>query len=265
MKDDVVVRVLGPVGVRTAGGWPGGPPQQRLILAVLALQAGQVVPVSELVDALWEHEPPRSAQTSIQVLVTGLRRVLAALPGAEVERCGDAYRLKIAPGQADARRFRSLVRAARAAADSRSALELLDQALALWRGPALADVPATAKIEAIRAGLAAERLSAMQDRVSAMLALGRDREAAEELTGLLAANPLAEQLAALLMVASCRSGRKADALQVFRDMRERLAGELAVEPGPELQRLHQRILAGDLDLDVPARREPDQLAASGHG
>jgi DNA-binding SARP family transcriptional activator len=252
MKDDVVVRVLGPVGVRTADGWLGGPPQQRLILAVLALQAGQVVPVSELVDALWEHEPPRSAQTSIQVLVTGLRRVLAALPGAEVERCGDGYRLKIAPGEMDMRRFRSLVRTARAAADNGAALELLDQALALWRGPALADVPATAKIEAIRAGLAAERLSAMQDRVSAMVELGRDREAAEELTGLLAANPLAEQLAALLMVASCRSGRKAEALQVFRDMRERLAGELAVEPGPELQRLHQRILAGDLALEVRA-------------
>jgi DNA-binding SARP family transcriptional activator len=152
----------------------------------------------------------------------------------------------------DMRRFRSLVRTARAAADNGAALELLDQALALWRGPALADVPATAKIEAIRAGLAAERLSAMQDRVSAMVELGRDREAAEELTGLLAANPLAEQLAALLMVASCRSGRKAEALQVFRDMRERLAGELAVEPGPELQRLHQRILAGDLALEVRA-------------
>jgi DNA-binding SARP family transcriptional activator/tetratricopeptide (TPR) repeat protein len=251
VNNDVVVRVLGPVDMLSADGWLAGPPQQRLILAVLALQAGQVVSVGELVDAVWEEEPPRSAQASIQALVTGLRRVLAAWPGAGVERCGDGYRLRIAPGEVDAQRFRSLVRTARTAGDSRAALAAFDQALALWRGPALADVPGTAKIDAIRAGLTAERLSAMQDRVSAMLHLGRDREAAEELTGLLAANPLAERLAGMLMVASCRSGRKADALQVFRDMRERLSSELAVEPGSELQRLHQRILAGDLALEAP--------------
>jgi DNA-binding SARP family transcriptional activator/tetratricopeptide (TPR) repeat protein len=251
VRDEVVVRVLGPVAVRAADGWLAGPPQQRLILAVLALQAGRVVPVGELVDAVWEEKPPRSAQTSLQVLVTGLRRVLTALPGAGVERCGDGYQLRIAPGEVDARRFQSLVRAARMAGDSRAAVAAFDQALALWRGPALVDVPGTAKIGAIRAGLAAERLSAMQDRVSAMLHLGRDREAAEELAGLLAANPLSERLAGMLMVASSRSGRKADALQIFRDMRERLSGELAVEPGPELQRLHQRILAGDLALEAP--------------
>jgi DNA-binding SARP family transcriptional activator/tetratricopeptide (TPR) repeat protein len=251
VREDVVVRVLGPVEVRAVDGWLAGPPQQRLILAVLALQAGQVVSVGELVDAAWEEKPPRSARASIQVLVTGLRRVLTALPGAGVERCGDGYRLRIAPGEVDARRFRSLVRTARKAGDSRAAVAAFDQALALWRGPALADVPGTAKIEAIRAGLVAERLSAMEDRIGAMLHLGRDREAAEELAGLLAANPLSERLAGMLMVASCRSGRKADALQVFRDMRERLSGELAVEPGPELQRLHQRILAGDLALQAP--------------
>ena len=252
MAGDVVVRVLGPVEVRAGEGWLAGPPQQRLILAVLALQAGQVVPVGELVDAVWNEEPPRSAQASIQVLVTGLRRVLTGLPGAGVERCGDGYRLRMAPAEVDAQRFRSLVRIARQAGDSRAAVASFDQALALWRGPALADVPGTAKIEAIRAGLTAERLSAMQDRVSALLHLGRDREAAEELAALLAANPLAERLAGMLMVALCRSARKADALQVFRDMRERLSGELAVEPGPELQRLHQRILAGDLALEAPA-------------
>ncbi|HTA11601.1 MAG TPA: BTAD domain-containing putative transcriptional regulator, partial [Streptosporangiaceae bacterium] len=268
----VVVRVLGPVEVRAGESWLAGPPQHRVILAVLALQAGQVVPVGELVDAVWEEEPPRSAQASIQVLVTGLRRALTGLPGAGVERCGDGYRLRIAPGEVDAQRFRWLVRTARQAGDSHTALAAFDQALALWRGPALADVAGTAKIEAIRAGLSAERLSAMQDRVSALLHLGRDREAAEELAALLAANPLAERLAGMLMVALCRSARKADALQVFRDMRERLAGELAVEPGSELQRLHQRILAGDLALEGPggdaapsswAPASPEELAVGG--
>ncbi|HTA10510.1 MAG TPA: AfsR/SARP family transcriptional regulator, partial [Streptosporangiaceae bacterium] len=252
MTRDVVVRVLGPVEVRAGESWLAGPPQQRVILAALALQAGQVVPVGELVDAVWEEQPPRSAQASIQVLVTGLRRALTGLPGAGVERCGDGYRLRIAPGEVDAQRFRSLVRTARQAGDSQAAVAAFDQALALWRGPALADVPGTAKIEAIRAGLTAERLSAMQDRVSGMLHLGRDQEAAEELAVLLAANPLAEALAGMLMVALCRLGRKGDALQVFRDMRERLSGELAVEPGPELQLLQQRILAGDLALEAPA-------------
>ena len=272
MTRDVVVRVLGPVEVRAGESWLAGPPQQRVILAALALQAGQVVPVGELVDAVWEEQPPRSAQASIQVLVTGLRRALTGLPGAGVERCGDGYRLRIAPGEVDAQRFRWLVRTARQAGDSHTALAAFDQALALWRGPALADVAGTAKIEAIRAGLSAERLSAMQDRVSALLHLGRDREAAEELAALLAANPLAERLAGMLMVALCRSARKADALQVFRDMRERLAGELAVEPGSELQRLHQRILAGDLALEGPggdaapsswAPASPEELAVGG--
>jgi pentatricopeptide repeat protein len=251
VKDDIV-RVLGPVEVRAADGWLAGPPQQRLILAVLALQASQVVPVGELVDAVWEEEPPRSAQPSLQALVTGLRHALTALPGAAVDRCGEGYRLRIAPGEVDAGQFRSLVRTARAADDSAAAVAEFDRALALWRGPALADVPGTAKIEAIRAGLAAERLSAMQDRISAMLRLGRDREAAEDLAGLLAANPLEERLTSMLMVALCRSGRKADALQVFRDMRARLRAELAVEPGPELQRLRQRILAGDPELEAHA-------------
>ena len=161
VKDDVIAGCSDPsaYGQRTAG--CPALPQQRLILAVLALQAGQVVPVGELVDAVWDQEPPRSAQASIQVLVTRLRRDLAALPGAGVERRGDGYRIRITPGEVDAGRFRSLVRAARQEGDSRAALTAFDQALGLWRGPALADVPATAKVEAIRAGLTAERLSAI--------------------------------------------------------------------------------------------------------
>lgn len=274
MSDDIVLRVLGPVEARADGGWRSGPPQQRLLLAVLALRAGQVVPVDELVDAVWAEEPPRSAQASIQALVTGLRHLLAGLPGGAVERCGDGYRLRIEPGEVDVRRFRSLARAGREAGDGLAAVAAFDQALALWRGPALADVPGTAKIDAIRSGLAEERLSAMQDRIGALLDTGLDREAAEELTGLLAEHPLAERLAGMLMVALQRCGRQADALEVFRDMRGRLAGDLAVEPGPELQRLHRRILAGEPALAAPASRlaravrplaEGSGPAAAGHG
>jgi DNA-binding SARP family transcriptional activator/tetratricopeptide (TPR) repeat protein len=275
LSDDIVLRVLGPVEARAGGGWLAGPPQQRLLLAVLAMQAGRVVPVSELIDAVWDEAPPRSAQASVQALVTRLRRILAGLPGGGIQRCGDGYRLRIEPGEVDVQRFRSLARAGREACDGLAAVAALDQALALWRGAALADVPGTAKIEAIRSGLAQERLSAMQDRIGALLELGRDREAAEELTGLLAGHPMAEGLAGMLMVALHRCGRQADALQVFRDMRRRLSSELAVEPGPELQRLHQRILAGDHALAAaaggPARtiqplaEEEEQPAAVGDG
>jgi DNA-binding SARP family transcriptional activator len=213
--DDIVLRGLGPVEARADGGWLTGPPQQRLLLAVLALRAGQVVPVGELVDAVWDEEPPPSAQASIQALVTRLRRILAGLPGGGIERCGDGYRLRIKPGVVDVQRFRSLARSGREAGDGPATVAAFDQALALWRGPALADVRGTVKIEAIRSGLAEERLSVMQDRIGVLLDTGRNREAAEELTGLLAEHPLAERLAGMLMVALHRCGRQADALAVF--------------------------------------------------
>jgi DNA-binding SARP family transcriptional activator/Tfp pilus assembly protein PilF len=245
VSGEVVLRVLGPVAARRGAGWLGGPPQQRLVLGVLGLQAGHVVPAGELVDAVWGEGPPRSAQASIQALVTGVRRVLAGVPGARVERCGDGYRLRMEPGVVDVHRFRSLARAGRGAGEGLAAVAAFDESLALWRGPALADVPGTARVEAIRAGLAGERLAVMQDRAGALLGVGRHAEAAGELASLLAAHPLAEGVAGMLMVALQRCGRQADALAVFRDMRRRLSGELAVEPGPQLQRLHQKILAGE--------------------
>lgn len=255
MNGDMGIRLLGPVEVRATGGWVTVSPQQRLLLALLALQAGQVVPVADVVDAVWPEAPPASARASIQVMVTRLRQVLAGLRGSSVARCGDGYRLVIATSSIDVHQFRLLVRAARGAADPVEAVEAFDQALALWRGPALANVPGTARIEAIRFSLAEERLSAMQDRISALLEVGRDRQAAEELTGLTTAHPMAEHLAGLLMVALYRCGRQADALQVFRDLRDRLSDELAIEPGRDLQYLHQQILTGDLPLPArPARR-----------
>jgi DNA-binding SARP family transcriptional activator/tetratricopeptide (TPR) repeat protein/transcriptional regulator with XRE-family HTH domain len=246
------LRVLGPVQVRDGDAWLRPPgPQLRLLLARLALSAGQVVPVDDLIDVLWVQRPPPSARASLQILVAGLRKALAGLPGCALERYGDGYQLRAVPDKVDVHRFRSLVSSARAAPDEHHAIDAFDQALALWRGPALADVPGTVRVEAIRAGLAEEHLSAVQDRFGCLLAAGRDQEAADGLPLVLAGHPLAERLAGMLMIAWYRCGRQADALRVFRDLRGRLAGELAVEPGPELQRLHQRILSGDPALAAP--------------
>jgi DNA-binding SARP family transcriptional activator len=249
MDNDIVLRLLGPVEVQAAGVWrQPDRPQQRLVLALMALRAGQVVPVGELIGAVWAEAPPRSARASMQVLVTRLRRVLAGMPGGRLERRGEGYRLHLEPDRLDLHRFRSLAKAGRDAADCRTAVAAFDEALALWRGPALADVPGTTKIEAIRSGLAEEHLSAVQDRITAMLACGLEWEAAAELPGLLSRNPLAERLAGMLMIALYRCGQQADALRVFRDVRARLVAELGIEPGPDLQHMHQRILAGDPEL-----------------
>jgi DNA-binding SARP family transcriptional activator/tetratricopeptide (TPR) repeat protein len=252
LEGQLWLRVLGPVEVWDGGAWLKPPgPQLRLLLACLALSAGQVVTVDDLIDVLWEDRLPRSARASLQILVVRLRKSLAVLPGCALDRYGDGYRLRVVPDRVDVHRFRSLVSSAREARDDDHAIGAFDRALALWRGPALADVPGTARVEAIRAGLAEEQLSAVQDRFGCLLAAGRDGQAAGEIPLLLARHPLAEWLAGLLMLAWYRCGRQADALQVFRDLRGRLASELGVEPGPEVQRLHQRILSADPTLAAP--------------
>jgi DNA-binding SARP family transcriptional activator/tetratricopeptide (TPR) repeat protein len=257
---EIVVRVLGPVRLRAGDGWrvPASP-QQRLVLGLMALRIGQVVPVAELVDAIWEAEPPRSARASLQALMTRLRQLLKPLPGAALTRCGDGYLLEFDHDLVDAERSRSLGRAARAA-DGAAAIPLFDAALALWNGPALADAPDTERVMAIRHGLAEERLSMLQDRLACMLACGREREAAAELPAALARHPLNERLAGMLMATLSRSGQRAEALGVFRHLRGRLVAELGVEPGAELQLLHRRILAGD-DQPVPGGQRP--AAANG--
>ena len=254
MEDQVWLRVLGPVQLRdTAGEWRSpARPQLRLVLAFLALSAGHLVPAGDLVDVLWEDRPPPSARASLQILITRVRKALAGVPECMIERYGEGYQLHLSPGLADVHVFRSLVATARQARDDQHAIAVLGQALMLWRGPAVADVPGTMRVESIRSGLAEEHLSAVQDRFGRLLTAGRDTEAAAEIPFMLARHPLAERLAGMLMTAWYRGGRQAEALQVFRDLRDRLARELGVEPGAELQRLHQRMLSGDPALARPA-------------
>ena len=178
-------------------------------------------------------------------------------------RVGDGYLLEFDQDLVDAERSRALGRAARAA-DGAAAIPLFDAALALWNGPALADAPDTERVTAIRHGLAEERLSMLQDRLACMLACGREREAAAELPAALARHPLNERLAGMLMATWYRAGQRAEALAVFRQIRGRLVAELGVEPGAELQLLHQRILAGDVGLAPATIGGGAPVPANGH-
>jgi DNA-binding SARP family transcriptional activator/tetratricopeptide (TPR) repeat protein len=250
--NDIVLRLLGPVEVRSADAWQQpGTPQQRLVLGLLAMRAGYAVPFDELAAAMWDGEPPRSARNSVQVVLSHLRKAVTVTGEAQVRRCGDGYRLDADPNTVDVYRFRRLAKAGRGAQDARWAVTAFDEALGLWRGPALADAADSARAEQVRSGLAGERLAVLEDQASALLRCGRHADVAEQLPGLLAENPLRERLAGMLMVALYQCGQQAEALAVFRATRTRLAGELGIEPGPELQHLHQRILAGDPGLAVP--------------
>jgi DNA-binding SARP family transcriptional activator/tetratricopeptide (TPR) repeat protein len=254
LRRDIVMRVLGPVRLLVDDTWVvPATPQLRLVMALMALRIGQVVPVEELADAIWEAEPPRSARASLQSLMTRLRYLLKELPAGSLTRVGDGYLLDLDRDHVDAERFRCLGRSGRAA-DGAAAIPLFDAALALWNGPALADAPDTQRVRAIRHGLAEERLSVLQDRLACMLGCGREREAAAELPAALARYPLNERLAGMLMASLYRSGQRADALRVFRQTRSHLVAELGVEPGAELQLLHQRILAGDASGAAPPPR-----------
>ncbi len=260
MESSTLLRILGPVEAWADGRWVSpGSPQQRLLLAVLALRPGQVVPISQLIDAVWGAGPPRSGRNGIQVLVTNLRKAVAHRPGMALARCGEGYRLDADPGAIDAARFRHLVEAARGTDDAESAIGLLDAALALWRGPALADAADTLRAAQLRSGLDEERLAAMEDRAAALLRGGRPQEAAAQLTGLVADYPLRERLAELLMLALYRCGRQAEALAIFRDTRRRLVAELGIEPGPGLQQRHREILTGDVTGPMA---DPGRVTAS---
>lgn len=248
MGQEIALRVLGPVLVRADRTWLSpATGQLRLLAGLLALRAGHVVPVDELIDEIWGDDPPRSARPSLQSLVTRLRHLLEQAPDAAVTRCGDGYLLELDGGLVDIGKFRALSRAARAA-DPASAVALFDAALALWNGPVLADAADTERSRTIRQELDRELVSVVQDRLACLLACGRLRDAAAELPAAVARYPLNERLASLLMVTLHESGQRADALGAFRQVRRRLVAELGVEPGTELQELHQRILAGNAPL-----------------
>jgi len=248
--DTVEIRLLGTVEVRDGDEVvPLGPRQQRLVLGLLAWEANRPVPLDRLIAHVWP-DPPRSAAHAIRVAVSGLR---SRLRDVDLETHGTGYRLRCDPQTIDVHRFLALVARARDTVEDQARLEVLDEALGLWRGPVMADV---APDQTFGSGVEEARLVAVEDRAEVLLRLGRHRDVVAELVGLVDAHPTRERLVGPLMVALYRGGRASQALEVFRRTREYLAEELGIDPGAELRRLELAILRNDAELDPPAVEEP---------
>src|SRR4051794_10422259 len=239
----VELRLLGPVEARLDDGpLELGPRKQRAVLAMLALQVGHTVPVDRLVEGLWGETPPASAPKMVQLYVSHLRRVLDG-DGARIVTRGRGYELQLPDDAVDAVRFQRLL-------DTRPR-----DALALWRGAPLADLGDEPFAAAEIRRLEELRLRATELAIDADLAAGRHAEVIGELDALVAQEPLRERLRAQRMLALYRSGRQAEALEAYRDAREVLV-ELGIEPGEELNALHQAILEHDPRIAPPAAAAP---------
>ena len=251
----VEFRILGPLEVSRDGEQLQLSGQkQRALLALLLLEANRVVSTDRIMDALWGEQPPRTAPTSLQNFVSQLRKLLG--PETLVTK-PPGYQLRLEPDQLDLERFRRLVEEGRSGPpDARAAK--LEQALALWRGPPLADLGFEAFAQPEIARLEELRLAVLEDRIEAELEAGRHAEIVGELEVLADENPLRERLRGQLMLALYRSGRQAEALQIYHDTRRVLVDELGIDPSPSLQQLHGAILRQDATLDTgtPAPQAP---------
>jgi DNA-binding response OmpR family regulator len=244
------LRVLGPLEVRLDGGPVAvTASKERALLALLIANHGRTLPVGQLAEDLWEGSPPESASAALRVHVSRLRRTLAAagVEGILVTR-SPGYSLEVPDQAVDTTRFEALVADARAAAAAgrpEDAVKGFRAALALWRGPALAEVASStfATAEAIR--LEQGRLTAVEDCLAAELACGRHREVTAELEALVHEHVLRERLWELHLLALYRSGRQPDALRAFQELRSRLGEELGLDPSPALLDLERAIVAHD--------------------
>jgi DNA-binding SARP family transcriptional activator/tetratricopeptide (TPR) repeat protein len=242
----VEFRVLGPLELRLGGeAVPLRGQRLRTLLADLLVHLGEVVPRDRLVEDLWPSGAPKGAEHAIETHVSKLRTVLGG--AATVARRPPGYVLEVEPGAVDSVRFEQLLEQAREAEPARAAARAAD-ALALWRGPAYADVAYDSFAQAEIARLEELRLEAEEERIDAELALGRSSESIGELEALVAAAPSRERRHALLMLALYRTSRQADALEAFRSARDHLLDELGIEPSPELRELERRILQQDPEL-----------------
>jgi DNA-binding SARP family transcriptional activator len=262
----VLFRLLGPLEVsdgtdpiRLAEG------RQRSVLVLLLLHRNEAVASERLIDALWGEAPPARAAKMLQNHVGQVRRALRDRDGRRLQTRGHAYALQVHEGELDVDRFEELVRAggeALARGRPANAAARLREALALWRGPPLADVAYEAFAQGEIARLEELHSVALEQRIDADLALGRHADLVGELEALVRRQPLRERLRGQLMVALYRCGRQADALAAYQQARRTLLDGLGVEPGPALRELQAAILRQDPELAPAPSAWPRPLGAS---
>jgi DNA-binding SARP family transcriptional activator len=251
-------RLLGPLEVSEGErSLALGGVKQRSLLAILLLHANELVTSDRLIDQLWGATPPRTAAKSVQVYVSRLRKLLG---DGRLTTRPPGYVLHVEPSEFDLARFEQLAGEARRAAPE-SAARKLREALALWRGPALADLAYESFAQVEVARLEEMRLAVLEQRIDTDLALGRHGELTGELEALVTRFPLRERLRCQLMLALYRSARQAEALKAYRAARRELADELGLEPSEELRRLEHAILCQDPALELPAARPGPALAS----
>jgi DNA-binding SARP family transcriptional activator len=249
-------RLLGAVEV-TVDGRPVdlGGRRQRAVLAVLLLHVNEVVSADRLVEEAWDGRPPPGARGTLQTYISRLRRLIGPTPAQIATQVG-GYRLAMAPDELDVECFRRLIREGRIALQDRDhgrARELLEDALHLWRGDALADFPCERFAIDFARQLDDERLAAQLGRIEAEVGLGRaDSVLVGEVRRLVALRPLDERVRELLMLALYQSGRQAEALEAYKEARHDLVELCGVEPSERLRDLERRILRHDPTLDPPA-------------
>jgi DNA-binding SARP family transcriptional activator len=250
--------ILGPLQVRDAGRpLVLGRPKQRAVLAILLLNAGRAVSLDRLVDELWGQQAPPQALASVQAYVSHLRRLLepgraAGDPARVLVNQPPGYRIVVPGDDLDAARFQTLAVQGHAllqAGDPQRAAEALAGALRLWRGPVLADFADAPFVQAERTRLAELRLTALEDRLSADLGIGRHALIVAELEQLTAEHPFRERLQGARMVALYRCGRQAEALQTYQRFSATLREELGLDPGPALRNLERDILRQAAELE----------------
>ena len=250
-------RILGPLEVDDGGRLLELRSQkQRALLAILLLRGGEWVSADALIEALWGGRSPPTARYALHNYIAGLRRTLG--PGQIVSHEG-GYQLAVEADWVDLNRFERLVEESREA-DGSARLEKLQEALALWRGPALADLLYEPFAVEEAARLEELHVSALEELADAELSVGEGPELVERLEELVAEHPYRERMRGQLMLALYRSGRQAEALECYRQARETLVGELGIEPGSALRELEQAVLRHDPSLEPPLREERPPIA-----
>jgi SARP family transcriptional regulator, regulator of embCAB operon len=276
------IRVLGPLWISCGDAEVAVPTARkpRQILALLLLNSSRIVPMTTLIDELWDGRAPKTAPAAVQSYVFQLRKKLAEVTGKSMETVGaemlrtarNGYEFVAEPTEFDLRTFHRLERSgklAMAAGDLVGAAEDFRTALALWRGPALAGVEPGPSIRAEVAGLDQARATMLDHRIELELRLGLHREILGELTALVSDNRFHEDLHAQFIIALYRSGHRTRALRAFHRFRTDLVSEFGLEPSPKLYRYYRAVLTSDPALDempvlpLPRAAELPTLSAAG--